>query len=445
MKVTVLQKPKRNRTGAQPVYVRLSHGGREAYVSLAVSVEPKHWNARRGEVRAAHPDADAVNSLVSERVATATRVATEAVLRSGRGVPVQAVKELVVEALHPSREAEVPILPWMKREVERAYAQRGQVNTAAAYRAVLANLQTSLAAQGLPAGRVTGGRLTLPVLNRHRDRLERPKSEGGCGHRPNTLHKQITTLRALLRRAVKQRVPGAREALEAAEHVEVKRERPERVRLTIEQVRGFLSMELSGRAADVRDWWCFSFFAGGVRLGDVCRLRWADVQRDDEGRPVAYRMRSQKTGALLALPLAPEAAAIVRRWEARTLGEDVPEPSPYVFGLLEEADEASPKRLRRAVDSRGAVARKHLARIAKREGWGKVGFHSARHSLADHMRKAGASIYDVSKVLGHSKISTTEAYLAAFDEVSAGAALLSSLAPEAGSPEAPSPEASGEG
>ena len=43
------------------------------------------------------------------------------------------------------------------------------------------------------------------------------------------------------------------------------------------------------------------------------------------------------------------------------------------------------------------------------------------------MRRDGRSIYDISKVLGHTKISTTETYLASFDPVSAGHALTGSL------------------
>lgn len=439
MTVGLYQKQRRDRD-LLPIYVRLSHAGQTGLVSLAISCKAKDWNARRQEVRAGHPEADALNTLLGERLALARRVATEALLSEGREVSMDDVKQAVIDAVHPAREeAEEapPIVPWMRAEVRRAFRDKGKLSTALAYGSVLANLDETLHREKLRPTQVTADRLTFALLSTHRDRLARPEDQGGAGHATNYVHKQITTIRALLARAVRASVPGAEAALRAAQLVEVKKARVERARLTLDQVHEYLGMELTGRAADVRDWFCFSFLAGGVRLGDVCRLRWTDIQRapagegasPEEGRgvPVSYRMRQQKTSAVMALPLVPEAAAIVQRWEARTL--DVPEErrSVYVFGLIDEADEAEPERLRRAVDRRGALARKHLAAVAKEKGWPRIGFHSARHSIADHMRRDGRSIYDISKVLGHTKISTTETYLASFDPISAGHALTGSL------------------
>lgn len=435
MKVALVQKTKRARSGDQPLYIRLSHGGRNAFVSLGLAVHPRDWNPRRSEVRGSHRDATELNELMQQRLADAQAAANAVLLEKGRGVTLREVKEAVVDVIHPSYDSEappLPIVPWMRAEVKRAYRDKGKVSTALAYGSVLTNLEEALREQGKRPKTLPASGLTLQVLTAYRDWLADP---AGGGHAANYVHKQVTTVRALLRRAIREGVPGASEALEAAELVKVKREKPDRARLPIEEVRAYYAAELSGRAADVRDWWCFSFFGGGIRFGDVCRLRWTDVQRapseDGRGAPLSYKMRAQKTGAKTALPLSPEAAAILTRWEARTL--DVPEErrSPFVFGLLDEADEADPARLRKAIGRKGAIARKYLRQRSEAEGWteryGLIGFHSSRHSLADHMRKSGADIYSVSRVLGHTKISTTEQYLASFDEVTVGKALLDSL------------------
>lgn len=427
MKVALVQKPKPDRTGEQPVYVRVSHAGREALVSLGLSILPREWNQRRGEVRGTNRDAAQLNALMQQRLADAQAAAHAALLEGGRGVTIREVKAAVVSVLHPEHEDEAPpppIIPWMRAEVRRAYRAQGRESTALAYGSVLTNLEDYVRSRGKRPQEMGADALTLPFLTGHRDWLASPE---GKGHATNYVHKQVTSLRALLRRAVRAEVPGATSALGAAQMVEVRKEQVERARIGIDQAREYYEMDLEGTAAKVRDWWCFSFFAGGVRLSDVCRLRWADVKRDEDGEPVMYGIRQQKTKRRVSLPLVPEAAAIVKRWEGRTL--DVPEArrSPYVFGLLEEADEADPARLRKAIDRRGAVARKYLKKIAEAEGWPPIGFHSARHSIADHMRKSGASVYDIRDVLGQTRISTTEAYLAGFDEVTAGAALRASL------------------
>ncbi|MEO1075040.1 MAG: Arm DNA-binding domain-containing protein, partial [Bacteroidota bacterium] len=266
MKLALVQRSRKDRSGPRPIYVRLSHQRKERLVSLVVAVPPKAWNARRQEVRGSHPDAAALNTLLQARLAAAQAAAHEALLTAGRDVPIDDLKAAIVAVLHPEHEEAVPpppIVPWMHREVRVHYRERGQISTALAYGSVLANLETSLAAQGIRPRQVTAVALTLPVLQAHRTRLSRPEADGGAGHKPNYVHKQITTLRALLRRAVRAKVPGARAALEAAELVEVRREKPERARLPIAEVRRYYDMALPGRAADVRDWWCFSFFAGG--------------------------------------------------------------------------------------------------------------------------------------------------------------------------------------
>ena len=45
----------------------------------------------------------------------------------------------------------------------------------------------------------------------------------------------------------------------------------------------------------------------------------------------------------------------------------------------------------------------------------KVSMHIARHSFANIARQKKANVYDISKALGHSSLSITEAYLSKFD------------------------------
>ena len=44
-----------------------------------------------------------------------------------------------------------------------------------------------------------------------------------------------------------------------------------------------------------------------------------------------------------------------------------------------------------------------------------LAFHCGRHSFANIARQKKANVYDISKALGHSSLSITEAYLSKFD------------------------------
>ncbi|WP_412062132.1 tyrosine-type recombinase/integrase [Rubrivirga sp. IMCC45206] len=441
MKITLVQKPKSDRKGAQPVYVRVSHEGKERLVSLAISVEPKHWNPKRQELRATHRDHEALSALLSERLARAQKAGAEAVLSGGRNVSVDRIKEAVIKAVHPqtaSPKPAPPILDWMQREVREQYWERGKVTTSKAYTSAVNNLRDSLVAQGVGV-RVTASGLTLPVLLAHRNRLEAPKPPKGhpggpgygCGHAPNYVEKQISIVRTLLRRAMKARVDGAREAHEAALDVEVKKVSVEKPRLSYEQVMEYFEDDLTGRRADTRDWWCASFFLGGLRIGDVFLLKWDNVAG---GR---IKISTQKTGARANAALAPQAQTILDRWRPRT-GPGGTEPSMYVFGMLAEGVEADRVELTRQLSAAKALARKYIALEREERDWPVVGgkrinLHSARHSLADHLRKEGVPVYDVSKILTQSRLSTTETYLASFDTTSVDASLLGALARPDGS------------
>ena len=134
----------------------------------------------------------------------------------------------------------------------------------------------------------------------------------------------------------------------------------------------------------------------------------------------------RKTGDAQGVPLLDQPAGILREWEAKT-GPDGAAPSPYVFGLVEEAEAADPEALFQATHRWSAIARKNLRLIAKDTETTYVGFHGSRHSLADHLRKSGVAVPTISHVLGHSSIGVTEKYLAGFDRAGVEDALRGAL------------------
>lgn len=429
MRIAIVTRQKPNRFGEIPLYVRIQHG-RTVYVSLGLSIKPADWNPRRREIRASYgPGADKLNELLAEREQTARDAALAAILRHGRDADADVVKAAVEEALHPEPEEEDEPTPgflaFARDEVRRTHEDRGGISAALAYGSALNNFEAFLVEEGFRVGEFLAGDVTASLARRFARWLaaEEPR---GRGHRPNYVAKQLAVVRWALGRAVEAGHPGADLALRQAKAVKIKRERVARDRLTLDQVQEMLTMDLQGRAADVRDWFVFAFLAGGLRFSDVCRLRWAHLQRDTSGRPEAYTLRQTKTGEPLTLPLVPEAADILERWEART-GPTSRKSSPFVFGLIEEAEEADPARLRTALSRRGALARKYLRQICEEKKWPVVGTHGARHGLADHLRKEGADLYAISKVLGHASVRITEAYLKGFDEEVVGRTLVSAL------------------
>jgi integrase len=104
-------------------------------------------------------------------------------------------------------------------------------------------------------------------------------------------------------------------------------------------------------------------------------------------------------------------------------------PSPadseeYIFPLLKGKVVNDPFHERQLISSLNVITNNNLKRIAKLAGIsGPISFHVSRHSFADYARSSNIDIHTISKLLRHTKLSTTERYLSSFDPVSADNAM----------------------
>ena len=133
----------------------------------------------------------------------------------------------------------------------------------------------------------------------------------------------------------------------------------------------------------------FSAFTG-MRFSDIAKMKWSEVQPSPEGYTIQFRI--QKTGKVESIQISDK---------ARSLLGDSGEGDALVFPTLVYSHWLNTK-LRDWVTAAG---------IKKR-----IGFHAFRHTFATLQISAGTDIYTVSKMLGHSDISTTAIYAKLVDE-----------------------------
>lgn len=417
VRVAIYAKPRPDAEGQIPVYVRVSHRRVERLVALGLRVDGDRWNPRRREVRGRDAEARRVNELLEDRLRVATAAAEAELARLGRNVSADRLKAVLEQALHPAAEAEAerPVgVVALGRRIAAEKRAGGHPGTAEVYEVAMTNLEAGLVAQlgvrDLPVGAVTAD-----VARAHERYLSATR-----GHAVNYTNRQLRTLRTVVRRAAADGVPGASVAAQAVGALRFKTERVAKARLSLDQVRELeaLRPQLAGPKRDALDWFLFAFYAGGMRFGDLVTLRRADVERDGSGAPVYVRWRMRKTGDAQGVPLLPLASEVVAEWDGRPGPHNAPvwwEPGPFLFGMVTEAVAASPARLLRETRRWNARARKSLGVVSERAGVPYVGFHGARHSLADVLRRDGVPVPTISMVLGHSSVAQTERYLAGFD------------------------------
>ena len=136
----------------------------------------------------------------------------------------------------------------------------------------------------------------------------------------------------------------------------------------------------------------FSCFTG-LRKSDVLGLTWKEILVDGD-KWLIYK-RIQKTQRWLSVPLSEQARRWLPKRDLQTMSDE-----RKVFSSMSNASLSD--NLRKWVAQAGI--KKH------------VSFHSARHTFATLELSLGADLYTVSKLLGHTNISTTQIYAKVIDK-----------------------------
>lgn len=158
----------------------------------------------------------------------------------------------------------------------------------------------------------------------------------------------------------------------------IKKSRPDRPKLTAEQVRALEEVDLGGRgpgappAARSRDYFLFSFYSAGVRFTDVALMRRSNVRVVKEDGPDGERRRGLvvsyvmgKTKKRQTVRADPKALPVVEAYLGRKAGGD----DPLLFPMLDQGkyDLSDPEDLV-AMDGM-ASGRMNASEVKRRPRW----------------------------------------------------------------------------
>lgn len=160
--------------------------------------------------------------------------------------------------------------------------------------------------------------------------------------------------------------------------------------LTVDEVRQMIATPTKNET--VRRAFLFACFCG-LRLSDIRALRWGNITHENGMYFVSLTMK--KTARPITVPLSKEAL----KWLPVREGWEADEDKVFKSSLAQ------------------MVIRYHLNRWVKDAGITKhVTFHVSRHTFATMMLTLGADLYTVSKLLGHTDITTTQIYAKLVDQ-----------------------------
>lgn len=172
--------------------------------------------------------------------------------------------------------------------------------------------------------------------------------------------------------------------------------------------------------AQAKAFWLFSYLCNGANTADIANLKWRDL---DEGAFAFVRRKTMRTKKVNTDPievfmdeLAVQIIEIYGNHIFEIAGDKVQnDPEEYVFTIIDRFDSPNEKHKKIKQFIRNNNAR--MKTMCKAAGLsGSFNTMVARHSFATIMQHLGADIITISKMLGHSSITTTMTYLEDFSE-----------------------------
>ena len=132
------------------------------------------------------------------------------------------------------------------------------------------------------------------------------------------------------------------------------------------------------------------FYSSGLRLSEVCGLRWRDLDFEQGLVSVLGKGSKQRI-----VPVGSHARNALQEWQQASHGTS----AQFVF----------PGRAGKQISSRAIQLR--IKQLATRQGvYKRIHPHLLRHSFASHMLESSGDLRGVQELLGHADISTTQIY-----------------------------------
>lgn len=186
-------------------------------------------------------------------------------------------------------------------------------------------------------------------------------------------------------------------------------ENVEKDSLTLDEIEALKNYDIHSRHKGMiraRDMFLFSFYTAGMRFTDLCKLQWDNIIGND----IVYTMNksSTRSGSRRIIPLNPKSIEILEKYKERD--------PVFVFPPFYGFNNKTPQKDKeyKIYIANNAVNRS-LKILSTKCGINKsVSMHKAKHSFADYAVKNEVGVRLLSKLLGHTKLSTTEHYLKDF-------------------------------
>lgn len=441
---------KPSKKGTYVVLLRITEDKKHKRIKTSVELEKKaYWNPKSQEVRKTDPNYKFLNEALAKIKAEAKNAANT-LEDTGKGI----TSQNVISTLKAGKRV-FSFIDFAEGFAQRTY-EAGDYRTYTKYKTFLNKLKffiNRVKPEDIPSIPRSGEKLdaylkdlkkdllfneiTLSFLNRFKaylNKIPNTKNPELTLHQ-NTISKQFDNFKSLYHKGIVElKDDGFTPKGNPFENFSCESIDTNKEKLTWNEIEALKALELEEGTLlwHTRNCFMLAFYCAGMRAGDLIQLRENNISLEDTEWRIRYRM--DKTSIEKNIILLPEALEIIEKYvnlQHRTTDYVFPllsNTAPYAKAIEWQMKEQLPyevkKLLLQHVNAKNSLLNKYLGKLAEMTGIEKkLSMHIARHSFANIARQKNASVYDISKSLGHSSLKITETYLSKFDTKSQDATI----------------------
>jgi site-specific recombinase XerD len=395
--VKIVLRKKKNKDKTFPLTIRITKDRRTSFIHTGYHLKQTEWEAVEQKVRSNHPNAKWLNNFLQKKKSEAMAKALE-LETTKTEVSSQSVKQKI----KPSAGATF----FAQAEHYLSLLQKaGKYNRYTSDKPRIKHFKEFLKGQDIAFADIT-----VTLLERFKVYL---KHEEEIGER--TIVNHLVVIRSIFSQAIKGEITDRKYYPFGPGKIAIKFPESIKIGLTPEEVKKLENIDLSHTFENhCRNLWLFSFYLAGMRISDVLRLRWTDIQNER----LHYAMgKNAKVGSL---KLPEKALTIVMQYKERQRTKD-----DLIFPDLKVLDNLDDGFIvqRRIMNTTSRIDEYLRDKVAPQVGIEKkLTMHIARHTFGN-ISGDRIPIQMLQKLYRHSSIITTIGYQANFIHKDADEAL----------------------
>ena len=386
--IKIVLRQKENKDKTFPLAIRITKDRRSSFIHLGKNVAKVHWDAAAQRVKKSHINSVRLNNYLIKKLAEANDHSLDLETQKSY-VSSRAVKQRIKPKAGSTFSSQAQLyLDTLKGA--------GKYNRFTADKPRIKHFKEFLKNEDIAFSDIT-----ISFLERFKSFL---KSTYGISDRSIANH--LVVVRSVFRQAINDQIVDEKHYPFGKGKMSIKFPDSIKLGLTHEEVKKLEDVELTNPNYNhARNLWLFAYYFAGVRISDIFRLRWSDLQ---DGR-LHYVMGKNAKGDSLKIPL--KALKILEQYQ-----EDKKEVDDFVFPDLKDFPDINDKfMVQRKIAFTTSRYDKFLRKfVAPAAGIEKpLTMHIARHTFGN-ISGDKIPIQMLQKLYRHSSITTTIGYQANF-------------------------------